>query len=134
MKASKCKLFFLKTIKKYNKFDSVKLIVNEIEINIVEVKKEKINKEIHEFHCIRTYGNNEILKCKNKNTNLELIYSFEGSSYNYYFIHNINNNCLIIKADAFLENYYDYFCIKTIDVVQYYKIIKKEKNENKRCD
>jgi hypothetical protein len=83
---------------------------------------------------MRMYGNNEILKCKNKNTNLELIYSFETNDYNYYFIHNINNNCLIIKTDSFLKSYYDYFCIKTIDVVQYYKIIKKEKNENKRCD
>ncbi len=131
MKIPKCVSFYLKTIKKYDKFDSVRLFFEEKESNIVV-----FNEYIPTMEFFNTDSGNhrkhnkEILKFKNKNIDIELIYSIEHTSgNNFYFFHNLNNNCLIIKLDWFysLRNFYDYFSLwfNCKEGTTFYKILRE---------
>lgn len=126
MKIPKCLNFHLRTIKKYDKFDSVRFFLNEKESDII---KFNVAPEYIEYY--ETYNNkykNEVLKFKNKDVDLELIFSIEEDTSNYYFFHNLNNDSLIIKLDCCYcpRNFYDYFCFYfnfNCETISFYKIL-----------
>jgi mannosyltransferase OCH1-like enzyme len=102
MKATNYLIFNLTAAIRDCNFSFVRLIINEKEIPIRELEKhEREKSKSWDGHSLWHIGNNEIMKLKNKNVNLELIYSFEFGNVNritqFYFFHDLNKNSLIIK-------------------------------------
>jgi hypothetical protein len=52
---------------------------------------------------------NEIIRLKNKNVNLELIYSMEDYKRQIYFLHDLNKNSLIITENFSTDEDKSYF-------------------------
>lgn len=115
--------FYLNTAKGYYDFSFVRLIVNEKEVSVNELKDSKLFFK-RMSKCEFVYNiSNKILKVKN----LELIYSVESSTRQFYFFHDLNNSSLIINENFLPHiNPYSYFL-----KYMYFSLILKHSEQEK---
>lgn len=100
--------FYLQTIKDYD-FSFVRIIVNEKEMPVEELKNNEGYKEKYRRTPLFSCVSNEIIRLKNKNVNLELIYSMEDYKRQIYFIHDLNKNSLIITENFSIDEDESFF-------------------------